>query len=244
MTNAFSRTEMLIGAEGLRKLHSARVAVFGLGGVGSYAAEALARSGVGRFLLVDNDLVSQSNINRQIHATYKTIGMRKTILMQERILEINPLAQIDARHEFYSAENGDSLLSGEIDYIVDAIDSISAKIDLICRAKMLQIPIISSMGAGNKVDATRFRVEDIYKTRVDPIARVLRRELKRRGIAALKVVYSEEKPLKPNPTYDLKPEGDASGRLPNRAPAGSIAWVPSVAGLILAGEVVMDLTRG
>lgn len=232
MPEQFSRTAMLIGEEALLRLEGSAVAVFGLGGVGSFAAEALARSGVSRFLLVDHDTVDITNINRQLHATLDTVGRFKSELMKERILSINPAARVKALAEFCTPENAASLLSGNFDYIIDAVDTVSAKLAIIEEAEHRGIPVISAMGAGNKLDPTRFKIADINETSVCPLCRVMRRELKKRGIAALKVVYSDEMPIKPDIGEDK----------PGRRPVpGSIAFVPSVAGLIIASEVVRDL---
>lgn len=243
MCHAFSRTELLIGKDGLERLKNSRVAVFGVGGVGSFTVEALARSGLGSFVLVDRDVVELSNLNRQLHATSQTIGRPKVDLMKERILSINPSAQVTSYQSFYRAENADEMIKDDYDYVVDAIDTISAKIDLAVRCQARGIPIIACMGAGNKLDPTSFRVADIYKTSVDPIARVMRHELRKRGVKSLKVVYSTETPIKPDP---LMVEGQAaldsqSSSIKKRATPASIAFVPSVAGLILAGEVIKDI---
>ena len=198
MENEFSRTEMLIGKEGIKKLSEAKVAIFGIGGVGSFVAEGLARSGIENFILVDNDKVSITNINRQIIATTKTIGKYKVDVMKERILEINPNAKVDTYNVFYMPECKENILDGTVDYIVDAVDTVTAKIYLVEQANSLNIPIISSMGTGNKMDATKFEITDIYKTSVCPLAKVMRKELKQRNIKKLKVVYSKEEPIKPN----------------------------------------------
>ncbi len=229
MSNSFSRTEMLLGKENMNKLKTAHVAVFGLGGVGGHVCEALARCGIGKFTLFDNDTIAESNLNRQIIATTETIGMSKCDAMKRRILSINPNAKVFANQVFYLPENADDFPLDSFDYIVDAIDTVSAKIELTVRAEKDRIPIISSMGTGNKLDPTQFKVSDIYKTSVCPLARVMRRELKLRGVKSLKVVYSEEMPLKPKASEDGK-----------RTP-GSTSFVPSVAGLITASEVVKDL---
>ncbi len=234
--NQFSRTEWLLGKNGVDKLKQSHIAVFGLGGVGSYTVEALCRSGVGKFTLVDNDTVSLTNLNRQLIATQDTVGQYKTEVSKARILSINPCAEVILKTEFYTPESAFDF-SG-IDYIVDAIDTVSAKLHLIEMAHTLNIPIISSMGTGNKLDPTRLEVADIQKTSVCPLARVMRRELKQRGIQHLKVVYSKEEPL--TPQYDETAE--EKGTTGRKAP-GSIAFVPSVAGLILAGEVIKDLTK-
>lgn len=235
MLNQFARTQLLLGNEAMEVLANAKVAVFGVGGVGGYVCEALARSGVGAFELIDNDKVSLTNLNRQIIATRKTIGQEKTFVMKERILEINPNAKVQTRQCFFLPENADSFSFEEYDYIVDAVDTVTAKIELVMKAEQFHVPIISSMGAGNKLDATAFQVADIYETKVCPLAKVMRRELKKRGVRKLKVVYSEEMPLTP-----LVGESDVPGR---RSVPGSVAFVPSVAGLIIAGEVVKDLIK-
>lgn len=198
MENEFSRTEMLIGKEGIKKLNEAKVAIFGIGGVGSFVAEGLARSGIGNFVLVDNDKVSITNINRQIIATTKTVGKYKVDVMKERILEINPEAKVNTYNLFYMPDAEEKILDKTIDYIVDAIDTVTAKIYLVEQANNLGIPIISCMGTGNKINSTQFEVTDIYKTSVCPLAKVMRKELKQRNIKKLKVVYSKEEPIKPN----------------------------------------------
>lgn len=234
MLEQFSRTALLIGEDALLKLSRSKVAVFGVGGVGSFAVEALARSGVGGFLLVDSDTVDITNLNRQLHATLDTVGRYKTALMQERILSINPAAEIETREEFCLPENASELLRGEFDYIIDAVDTVSAKLAIIEEAGKKSVPVISAMGAGNKLDPARFEIADINETSVCPLCRVMRSELKKRGIPALKVVYSKEPPIS---LRQAAPSGE------RRRVPGSIAFVPSVAGLILAGEVVRDLIR-
>ncbi len=229
----FSRTALLLGQKGMEKLKNSRVAVFGVGGVGGYVVEALARSGVGAIDVVDKDTVSLSNINRQILALHSTVGRLKTEVAAERAKDINPEIQITAHNVFYLPETADEFDFTRYDYIVDAIDTVSGKLALVERAKQAKTPIISSMGAGNKLDATAFKVADISKTNVCPLARVMRRELKKRGIDHLKVVYSEEPPL-PAQTQD-----EETGK---PIPA-SIAFVPSVVGLIIAGEVIKDLIK-
>ena len=224
MTDQFDRTRLLIGEEGLAKLKKARVAVFGVGGVGGFAVEALVRSGIGAFDLIDNDTVALSNLNRQIIATRDTIGKLKVEVMRDRILSINPQAEIRMYPCFYLPENAAEFDFSQYSYVVDAVDTVTAKIDIIMQAQAAGVPVISSMGAGNKMDPTRFEVTDIYKTTVGPLARVMRRELKKRGVKQLKVVYSTEKAIK------------TGADVP-----GSIAFVPSVAGLIVAGEVIRDL---
>ena len=229
MSNSFGRTEMLLGKENMDKLKTAHIAVFGLGGVGGYVCEALARCGIGKFTLFDNDTVAVSNLNRQIIATVDTIGMTKCDAMKNRILSINPQAEVFVNQVFYLPENADNFPLDNFDYVVDAIDTVSAKIELAVRAEKNGIPIISSMGTGNKLDPTQFKIADIYKTSVCPLARVIRRELKLRGVKSLKVVYSEEIPIKPKASE----EG-------TRTP-GSTSFVPSVSGLIIASEVIKDL---
>lgn len=231
MEDQFLRTELLIGEDGVKKLNNAKVAIFGIGGVGSYVVEALARAGVGNFILVDNDDVCVTNINRQIIAIHKTIGRAKVEVAKDRILEINPKANVTVYKEFFMPESRE-LIDDEVSYIVDAIDTVTAKIELVMRADKLNIPIISSMGTGNKLDPTRFEVADIYKTSVCPLAKVMRKELKVRGIKKLKVVYSKEEPI------NVDNETDSSSK--KRVPA-SISFVPSVAGLIIAGEVIKDI---
>ena len=229
--NAFCRTEYLIGQEDLQKLKNAKVAIFGIGGVGSYVVEALARVGIGSFVLVDKDTVSISNLNRQIIATLSTIGKNKVDIAKERILSINPNAKVETFTDFFMPGNT-SIINNSITYIVDAIDTVTAKIELVMQAKKLNIPIISSMGTGNKLDPTRFEISDIYDTSVCPLAKVMRKELKARNINNLKVLYSKEKPIKTNII-------DENGKLI----PGTISFVPSVAGLIIAKEVVFDLIQ-
>lgn len=242
MYQAFSRTELLIGKDSIERLKNSKVAVFGIGGVGAYTVEALVRSSVGSFVLVDNDCVSISNLNRQLHATMETIGSPKVELMKERILSINPEAKVKTYQSFYTADNADELIHNGY-YVVDAIDTISAKIDLAVRCRTRRIPIISCMGAGNKLDPTAFRVADIYSTSVDPIARIMRRELKKKGVGELKVVYSTEAPIKPC-TPLIKRDYECNlqeAKVKKRSIPGSVAFVPSVAGLIIAGEVIKDI---
>ena len=227
MLDQFSRTELLLGKDAMDKLAGSRVAVFGIGGVGGYVCEALVRSGIGSFDLVDHDKVCLTNLNRQIIATRKTIGRYKVEVMKERILEINPDADVRVRKEFFLPENAGTFPFEEYDYVVDAVDTVTAKIEIVMRSKEKEIPVISSMGAGNKLDGSAFSVADIYKTKVCPLAKVMRRELKKRGVKKLKVVYSEELPT----------------RTERRDIPGSVAFVPSVAGLIIAGEVIKDLTQ-
>ena len=227
------RTEMLLGYDGVEKLKNSKVAVFGVGGVGGFTAEALARSGVGSIDLYDSDRVSLSNINRQIAALHSTVGKYKADVIKERILDINGCAEVNAYKVFYLPENADNYPLDKYDYVVDAIDTVSAKIELICRCDRLGVPIISAMGAGNKLDPTAFKVADIYSTKMCPLAKVMRRELKSRDIKSLKVVYSEEKAKKPQMQMS---DGENNKPVP-----GSVSFVPSVAGLIIAGEVIKDL---
>ena len=247
MEDQFQRTRLLLGDKGMEILGRSKVAVFGIGGVGGYVAEALARSGVGALTLVDSDRVSLTNINRQIIATHSSIGQYKVDVMEKRIHDINPDAFVEARRCFYLPENAQEFDFSQYSYVVDAVDTVTAKLEIILQAKKCGVPVISSMGAGNKLDPAAFRVADIYDTKVCPLARIMRRELKHRGVDSLKVVYSEEKPLKPLAAIGKDSlageqaapmEAPASGR---RDTPGSVAFVPSVAGLILAGEVVKDL---
>ena len=242
MSEQFSRTELLLGAEAIEKLGNSRVAVFGVGGVGGYVCEALARSGVGAIDLIDDDKVCMSNINRLIIATTKTKGRYKTEVMQERIQDINPDARVITHNCFFLPENASSFPFKEYDYVVDAVDTVTAKIELIMKCKENDVPVISSMGAGNKLDASAFRVADIYKTKVCPLAKVMRRELKKRGVEKLKVVYSEEMPIKPDNNGKEDNTEDMDNRSAvRRSIPGSVAFVPSVAGLIIAGEVIKDI---
>lgn len=235
--NQFSKTEILLGSEAMEKLAAARVAVFGTGGVGGYVTEALARSGIGEFDLIDNDTISITNINRQIIATMKTLGQYKVDVLKERILDINPEARVHVYKCFFLPGSGDFIPFGKCSYVVDAVDTVTAKIHIIMTAKKAGIPVISSMGAGNKTEASRFRVADIYDTKVCPLAKVMRHELKKRGVKELKVVYSDEPPVTCQTTQDGQMEGKAGRMVP-----GSVAFVPSVAGLVIAGEVVKDLS--
>lgn len=236
----FSRTELLLGEEAVEYLHRARVAVFGVGGVGGYVAEALVRSGIGHFDLIDDDKVCLSNLNRQIIATHKTIGQYKVDVMKERIMDINPEADVNVYKCFFLPENAEQFPFEEYDYVVDAVDTVTAKIEIVMKAKEAGVPVISSMGAGNKLDASAFRVTDIYKTKVCPLAKVMRRELKKRGVKELKVVYSEEKPLKP---LEEVVEKYGEAHTARRSTPGSTAFVPSVAGMIIAGEIVKELAK-
>ncbi len=249
MLNQFSRTELLLGKESMNTLEQARVAIFGIGGVGGYTAEALVRSGIGHFDLIDDDKICLTNLNRQIIATRKTVGRYKTEVMKERILEINPQAEVEIHQCFYLPETKDQFDFTRYSYVVDAVDTVTAKLALVEQAQQAGVPIISSMGAGNKLDASQFKVADIYETSVCPLAKVMRRELKKRGVKKLKVVYSEEQPLKPIEDMAIScregcicPPGAERKCTQRRAIPGSTAFVPSVAGLIIAGEVVKDLS--
>lgn len=249
MMTQFSRTQLLIGKEAIEKLSKSRVAIFGLGGVGGYVAEALVRSGVGEFDLIDDDKVCLTNLNRQIIATHKTLGQYKVDAAKERILDINPDAVVNTHKIFFLPVEENAFDFGAYDYVVDAVDTVTAKIGLVMAAESAGTPIISSMGAGNKMDASAFRVSDIYKTKVCPLASVMRRELRKRGIKKLKAVYSEELPI--SPIVDITDSRRAAGASPDdarnagarRAVPGSVAFVPAVAGMIIAGEVVKDLTN-
>ena len=248
MLDQFARTQLLLGAEAMDKLKSSRVAVFGIGGVGGYVCEALVRSGVGSFDLIDDDKVCLTNLNRQIIATRKTVGKYKTEVMRERILDINPDVSVTIHNCFFLPENADTFPFDEYDYVVDAVDTVTAKISLVMKCNEANVPIISSMGAGNKLDASAFRVADIYKTSMCPLAKVMRHELKKRGIKKLKVVYSEEKPVRPLEDMSIScrsncicPPGAKHKCTERRDIPGSVAFVPSVAGLIIAGEVIKDL---
>lgn len=229
----FSRTEILIGRDSIEKLSRAKVAVFGIGGVGGYVVEGLARCGVGNFVLIDNDTICPSNLNRQIIATHKTIGRSKVECAKERVADINPSARVDVHQTFFLPDNAEQLITDDLDYIVDAIDTVSGKIEIIMQAKGRNIPVISCMGMGNKLNPTMIEVADISKTSVCPLAKVMRKELKKRGIDNLKVVFSKEEPKVP-----IKPKISDSS---TKQVPGSISFVPSVAGLIIAGEVIKDL---
>ena len=230
--DAFKRTRLLIGDENFSKLQNSTVAIFGIGGVGSFTAEALARAGIGHLILIDKDVIDVTNINRQIHALTSNVGKSKVEIMRERILNINPSARVDTIQKFYlTDEDAENFFICRYDYVVDAIDTLTAKINLVLECKRREIPIISSMGAGNKLDPTRFKVDDIYKTSTDPVAKVMRKKLRELGIKNLKVVWSDEVPR--------KIEVDTSEKI-----IGSISFVPSVAGLIAASEVVKDLIQG
>ncbi|MGB7604194.1 MAG: tRNA threonylcarbamoyladenosine dehydratase [Lutisporaceae bacterium] len=243
----YSRTELLIGKEGIEKLEHSKVAIFGIGGVGSYTAEALGRVGVGSIVLVDYDDICLTNINRQIHATRKTVGKSKVDSMKDRLLDINPKMEVITHKELYNEETSEKLLTQDLDYVVDAIDMVSSKIDLIIRSQEMNIPVISCMGAGNKFDPTKLEIADIYKTSICPLARVIRRELRKRGIEKLKVVYSKEEPVTPVETEKnckndcICSNKDLAKCTHRRQIPGSISFVPSAAGLILASAVVRDI---
>ncbi len=234
MKDRFSRTEMLIGADALKRLRNSRVAVFGIGGVGGYIAEALIRSGVGAVDIIDNDTVSESNINRQIIALTSAVGKLKTEVMEKRLLDINPEAKINCINKFVLPENIDEFDFSVYDYVADAIDTVSGKLAIIEKAYLEGKPVISSMGTGNKLDPTKFEITDIYKTSVCPLARVMRYELKKRGVKKLKVLYSKEESVKPS----VQEKNENGKAIP-----GSISFVPPVAGLIIASEIIKDLTK-
>lgn len=234
MVDSFSRTEILIGTKALKKLKNSKVAVFGIGGVGTFVVEALARSAVGELILIDNDEISISNINRQIHANVDTVGESKVEAMKERVLKINPDAKVTAHNRLYNSESADELLLDEYDYVVDAIDMVSSKLDLIERCKARNIAIISAMGAGNKMDPTKLQIADIHDTKMCPLARIMRKELRNRDIDNVKVVYSTEKPMVPS---------DSGEDTIRRHIPGTMSFVPSSSGLIIASEVVKDLIK-
>ena len=249
MLNQFSRSQLLLGESNMKKLSEARVAIFGIGGVGGYVAEALARTGVGSFVLIDDDKVCLTNINRQIIATRKTVGQYKTDVMRDRILDINPDAEIEVRKCFFLPETAHEFDFTQYSYVVDAVDTVTAKLEIIMQATQNNVPVISCMGAGNKLDPTQFQVTDLYKTTMCPLAKVMRRECKKRGIQKLKVVYSPEKPTRPIEDMSIScrancicPPGAEHKCTERRDIPGSVAFVPSVAGLIAAGEVIKDLT--
>ena len=249
MLTQFSRTQLLLGEEAMDRLKNTRIAVFGVGGVGGFVCEALVRSGVGAFDLIDDDKVCLTNLNRQIIATRKTVGKYKAEVMRDRMIEINPEVDVRIHKRFFLPENADEFPFSEYDYVVDAVDTVTAKIELVMKCQREGVPIISSMGAGNKLEASAFKVADIYKTKMCPLAKVMRRELKKRGVKKLKVVYSEEKPTRPIEDMSIScrtncicPPGPEHKCTERRDIPGSVAFVPSVAGLIIAGEVVKDLT--
>ena len=233
--NQFSRTELLVGKQGLEKLHNAKIAIFGIGGVGSFVVEGLVRAGVQNFVLVDNDKISLTNLNRQLIATQKTIGKDKVEVAKERILGINPKAKVEVFKEFFLPNSNTNIITKELTYVVDCIDTVTAKIEIVMQCKNLKIPIISAMGTGNKLNPLKLEVTDIYKTNVCPLAKVMRKELRKRNINELKVVYSTEEPIK------LKLQNYEEKNVTKRQVPGSISFVPSVAGLIIAGEVVKEI---
>ncbi len=248
MLNQFSRTELLIGKNGIDKLHKSKVAVFGIGGVGSFVVEGLVRAGVENFILVDDDKICLTNLNRQIHATRETIGKYKVDVIEQRILEINPNAKVKTYKEFYMPNCKKEIIDEDTDYIVDCIDTVTAKIELITTSKKMNIPIISSMGTGNKLDPSKFEIVDISKTSVCPLAKVMRKELRNRNIKNVKVIYSKEDPIKINDNMECScknecicPPGTKRKCTARNQVPGSISFVPSVAGLMIAGEIVRDL---
>ncbi len=236
MINEFSRTELLLGADGMEKLKRARVAVFGIGGVGGYAVEALARAGIGALDLIDNDVISLTNINRQIIALHSTVGLPKTEVMAARVRDINPECEVRTYQTFYGPDTAEEFDFAQYDHIIDAIDTVTGKLALAVNAQKVNTPIISSMGTGNKLDPTAFTVTDIYKTSFCPLARIMRKELRKREIERLKVVYSQEEALTPEGVTEELPQG-------RRSIPGSVSFVPSAAGLILAGEVIKDIVN-
>jgi tRNA A37 threonylcarbamoyladenosine dehydratase len=248
MLNQFSRTELLIGKENLEKLKSSKVAIFGIGGVGSFVAESLVRAGIYNFILVDDDKICLTNLNRQIHATRKTVGKYKVDVMKERMLDINPHANIETFKEFYMPDSKEKILNNSITYIADAIDTVTAKIELVLNANKLNIPIISCMGTGNKLNPTMLEVTDIYKTSICPLAKVMRKELRARNVESLKVVYSKEEPIKIDQLADSSckqncicpPDTKRTCSIRNQVP-GSISFVPATAGMIISSEIIKDI---
>lgn len=238
MENQFSRTELLIGKDGIIKLQKAKVAIFGIGGVGSYVVEGLVRAGVENFVLIDNDKVCLTNLNRQIIATTKTIGQYKVDVMKQRILEINPNAKVETYQEFYMPNSNSNIINESLTYVVDCVDTVTAKIEIIINSKKLNIPVISSMGTGNKLDPLKFEITDIYKTTICPLAKVMRKELRKRNIDSLKVLYSKEEPIRTEAIEEDETLNNGKKQVP-----GSISFVPSVAGLAIAGEVVKDIIK-
>lgn len=250
MLNQFSRTELLIGKESIEKLSNAKVAIFGIGGVGSFVTEGLVRAGVGHFVLIDDDKVCLTNLNRQIIATRKTIGKYKVDVMKEQILEINPNATVETHQEFFMPGSDTEILTKDLSYVADCIDTVTAKIELVCRCKELNVPIISAMGTGNKLDPSRFEITDIYKTNICPLAKVMRKELRKRNIDSLKVIYSKEEPIKPDESLECScktncicPPGTKRKCSQKNQVPGSISFVPSVAGLMIAGEIIKDIIK-
>jgi len=241
MVDAFLRTQMLIGSEALEKLKNSIVAIFGIGGVGSFVAEGLARSGIGSFVLIDNDIICETNLNRQIHATIKTVGKPKVEVMKERILEINPMAKVESFQIFYDQKSSEQLITDDYNYIIDAIDTVTSKIEIILKAKEKNIPVISSMGMGNKIYPSMIELEDLFNTSICPLAKVMRKELRKRTIDSLKVVYSKEIPIKPLILEENHQPEAVSINIKKRQTLGSMSFVPSVAGLLIAAEVVRDI---
>ena len=235
--NQFTRTEMLISKDGIKKLNKSKVVIFGIGGVGSYVVEGLARAGVENFILVDHDIVSITNLNRQLIALHSTIGKYKVDVAKERILDINPKAKVETHKEFFMPDSNLGIIKKNVDYVVDCVDTVTAKIEIIKQCKELDIPVISSMGTGNKLDPFRFIICDIKKTDTCPLAKVMRKELRKRGVNSLKVIYSKEEPIKPN--EDVKNDNEKA----KKVVPGSISFVPSVAGLMIAGEIVRDIIK-
>lgn len=238
MNNQFSRTEMIIGKKGVQKLRSSKIAIFGLGGVGSFAVEALVRAGIENFVLIDNDTISLTNINRQLLATHKTIGKFKVDVAKERILEINPNAKIEIFKEFFLPSSKSKIITDDLDYVIDCVDTVTAKIEIIIRCKNLDVPVISSMGTGNKLEPSKLEITDIYNTNICPLAKTMRKELRKRNINNVKVIYSKEEPIKVSNVIDSSEEAESKKHVP-----GSISFVPSVAGLMIAGEVIRDILK-
>ncbi len=250
MLNQFSRIELLIGKEGIKKLNNAKVAIFGLGGVGSFVLEGLVRAGIENFILVDDDKICLTNLNRQIIATRKTIGKYKVDVAKKRILEINPNSKVETYKEFFMPNSDSNIIKNDITYIVDCIDTVTAKIELVMQAQKFNIPIISAMGTGNKLDPSKFEITDIYKTSICPLAKVMRKELRKRNIKSLKVIFSKEEPIKPDETLECScktncicPPGTKRKCSQRNQVPGSISFVPSAAGLMIASEVVKDIIK-
>ena len=250
MLNQFSRTELLIKEEGIKKLQNSKVAIFGIGGVGSFVVEGLVRAGVGNFVIIDDDKICLTNLNRQIIATRKTIGQYKVDVMKERILEINPDAKVETYKEFYMPNSETNIITEDLDYVVDCVDTVTAKIEIVEQCKKINVPVISSMGTGNKLDPSQFKITDIYKTNICPLAKVMRKELRKRNIKNLKVIYSEEEPIKIEEyiyssfkTNCICPPGTKRKCTVRNQVPGSISFVPSVAGLMIAGEVIRDIIK-
>ena len=233
MLNQFSRTELLIKKEGIEKLQNAKIAIFGIGGVGSFAVEGLVRAGIKDFVLIDNDKICLTNLNRQLIATRKTIGNFKVDVMKERILDINPEAKVETFKDFFMPGSNSNIITQDLSYVLDCVDTVTAKLEIVMQCEKLNIPIISAMGTGNKLDPSKFEITDIYKTSICPLAKVMRKELRKRNIDNLKVIYSKEEPIKIDEYM-----GSTSKQVP-----GSISFVPSVAGLMIAGEVIKDIIR-